>query len=254
MGKSQKLQKRQDNTITRGEYRKVINNLADVITSLRVISDSLDKTATQQAQHEDHRRRLQTALSVVSLLIAIASAGISTFLAIDQFHESGPRFSYIAQVSGHTNKWTEHYNSTVTKHAETTPASILLSNTGRLKATVLSVSVEDEGKQLYNNLCTHQEVVIEPGETKLVTALFRKLEQPIAKVHVLTGDAQIIDAKKQDLAESDVAVQEAIDYAFRQSPGSKLSGQAGNSSEENTPIDPANDIVCLADPGESKEK
>ena len=254
MGKQQQQQKTPDNTISRGEYRKVISNLAEVITSLKTISESLDKTTTQQAQNEGHKQKLQTILSVASLLVAIASVGVSAFLTINQFRESGPRFSYIAEVNDVSNQQVTYYNNTVIKHPETTPASILLSNTGRMKTTVLSVSVEDEGKQQYNNLCKHQEVVIEPGETKLVIALFHKLQRPITKVHVLTGDAQTIDAKKQDKAESDRAVQEAIDYAFRQSHESKSSGQEANGSNENTPIDPDNDIVCLTDQSKAEER
>lgn len=248
MGKQQ--QRTQDNTISRGEYRKVISNLAEVITSLKTISESLDKTATQQTQKEKHNHTLQTILSVISLLLAFGSALVSTYIAITQFSKSGPQFSYVAQVSQPTG-WTEYYNDTVTTHRKGNSASILLSNTGRMKTTVLSVSVEDSRKNHYDNLCRHQEVTIEPGETKLIIARFSELQQPIAKVHVLTGDAQTIDAKEQDLPESDVAVQEAIDYAFRQRTGSKSSGQEDKDSDKNTPIDPDNDIVCLVDPDDN---
>lgn len=250
MGKQQQQQKTPDNTISRGEYRKVISNLAEAITSLKTISESLDKTATQQAQKEKRQHKFQTFISVISFLFAVASACVSTYIAMTQFSKSGPQFSYVAQVSD-TNGWTEQYNDTVIKHRKGNSTSILLSNTGRMKTTVLSVSVEDSKKKHYDNRCRHQEVTIEPGETKLIIARFSDLRQPIAKVHVLTGDAQTIEAKEQDPPESDVAVQEAIDYAIHQWTGSKSSEQPDKDSDENTPIDPDNDVVCSVDPDDN---
>lgn len=225
----------------------------EAVTPQETISDSLDKTEDRQAQKEKLQLRFQTGLSVLSFLFAIVSTVVSTHIAITQFSESGPQFSYVAQVSEPTG-WTEYYNDSTTRHRKGNSASILLSNIGRMKTTVLSVSVEDSKGDQYANLCGHQEVTIEPGETKLVIARFSELHLPIGKVHVLTGDAQIIEARKQKLPESDAAVQEAIDFAFRQKSKPKSSGQEDKGSDESTSIDPDNDIVCLVDPDQGKRK
>lgn len=234
----QKKLKQQSN-VSRGEYRKVIRSLA-------TISESLELMTKTQINSENSRNKRQDIISLISLIIALVSAIISIIslqTARTQWEKSGPQFSYVTQTGG-DNHWTIIYNNTIHKQKTTTPVSILLSNTGRLKATVLSVSVEDNNHHKYDNLCRQQEVTIESGETKLVIALFNKMQLPITKVSVLTADAQKVDAKKQEHSDSDLAVKSAIDYAFRQGNQIDSSGQYDNSSDDSGTINPNTSIVC----------
>ncbi len=90
---------------------------------------------------------------------------------------------------------------------------ILLTNTGRLSTTVVSVEVIDQIGKSYKSTCSEQEVTIAPGESKLIMATFRGEKIDTKRLRATLASGETLEAKPLDT--DDASLSEAFDYAIR---------------------------------------
>lgn len=220
-----------------------LDELRQQITDLTTTISKMDKSPEKEPEPEDNKegkyrllhwlkigcQTLITWIPVISMLLSAASLYISTQSfktslksyndSRTEWLESGPQFRFIVRavtVDEASGVPVEGSNAGRRIHYELYKYEILLSNTGRLKATVLSVQVKTSQTGDLKNQCTNPPATIEPGESRLFLFGTQKMKPDVdhLTIFVNTADGQKAEARKlgeTDKTSTDLAYSRALD-------------------------------------------
>lgn len=188
--------------------------------SINMTSSAKNKASALQTkpEHTHHSGSILTylsaILSVLSLVVAISGYRASR----EEWTQSGAKLEYAL-----TSPINHHGQAIVLdKDGKQIAGSdgwasqlhVLLTNTGRLTAVVISVQITSTDGREYSSSCSNQEVTIAPGESKLVAASFKAHTLPnVAELYATLASGQALQAKP---VESDkTSLNDAFAYAMR---------------------------------------
>ena len=207
-------------TLSRREYRKTVSNLGKAIDALTDIAESMRSTTAALSEQSATQGKKQKLIPILSMIVAIVSllvSGYSIHQSREQWEQSGTMLQY-ALTAPHKNTAKEIFSAGKKTTVRTTKSSqqeILLTNTGRLSTTVVSVEATDRTGKSYKSTCSNQEVTIAPGESKLLMATFRGESIVIIRLRATLASGEGLDA--EPLNTDDASLAEAFDFAARHS-------------------------------------
>lgn len=216
------------NSISREEYRKDNNKLAEAITSLTRTTKSIETYVTELQIHEytdTIRGKLIPICSTIVAVLSLFLSGYSVKQSKDQWDQSGTKIQYALKVpmknSSKTYVEDASGRKTAVQETASTQQQILFTNTGRLSTTVVTVEVTDREKRTYNSTCRNQELKIAPGESKLLMASFPSKDiSDIIKLKATLASGIVVEA--EPLSTDEVALDAAFDYATRHANDSTM--------------------------------
>lgn len=165
--------------------------------------------------------RIQTIISVIALFVSMVSL-LTSWYSInnsrEQWLDSGSSFSYLVDIVSNPNIIKDfQVESTPQKNVKLALFSI--SNTGRLRARVLTVVIKDSKGSSYTSKCGIGDTVIEAGDSAILTAEYVDFpEDDIREVFVITADGQESKATHVDMNHSHkdtYARSVVMQYAYR---------------------------------------
>ncbi|WP_152570179.1 hypothetical protein [Bifidobacterium bombi] len=157
---------------------------------------------------------LKRNLALIISILALVCSNLWSWSTYSNWEKSGVKFSYI-NVGQPTFTHDFHMGKKeISKPVAQT--KVLISNTGRMNATVVDVSLKN-GHSYIQSGCEKQEVTIAPGESKLIWVAFDKDEwnNPKKKIYVTTADGLITraDDRAANGKSTEVSRKRASDYA-----------------------------------------